>query len=550
MLTRLIIKNYALIKDLELQPSPALNVITGETGAGKSIMLGAVGLLLGNRADTKVLLNANEKCVAEAEFNIKPYHLQTLFADEDLDYDDTLIIRREININGKSRAFINDTPVTLDVLKSIGALLMDIHSQHETLQLSKQVYQLKLIDAFAHTTTQLDAYQKAWKDFLQSKSAYETLLAQSEKIKAEADFIRFQFEELDKANLQNGEQESIEKELKIAENAEEIKIKLNQALALLGQEEFSVLSGIATLKSILQNLSGYAANYSNLFTRMESVLIELDDLQHEIAKEESQVEFNENKTNELRERLSLIYQLLKKHRLNESSQLIDLHEELGKKNELADNLDDSLQQALHTMKTSEQVLMQKAELLSKARQSVFKEISKKIIALLKELGMPEATFDVQHHIEAPSAKGIDKVDFTFSANKGIAAMPMAAVASGGEFSRLMFSIKYVLAEKTALPTLIFDEIDNGVSGEIAIKLGRMMKDMADRHQVISISHLPQIAAKATAHYFVYKDSSDSKTVSRLRLLKESERVEEIAKMIAGDQPSAAAIKNAKELILS
>jgi DNA repair protein RecN (Recombination protein N) len=549
MLTRLIIKNYALIKDLELNPSPALNVITGETGAGKSIMLGALGLLLGNRADSKVLLNADEKCIAEAEFNIKPYQLQSLFADEDLDYDDALIIRREININGKSRAFINDTPVTLDVLKNIGAQLMDIHSQHETLQLSKQVYQLKLIDAFANTTVPLESYRAAWKNYQQAKNAYELLLNQSEQIKAEADFIRYQYEELDKVGLQKGEQESIEQELKIAENAEEIKIKLNQALALMGQEDFSVLSGINTLKSILQNLSTYSTNYNSLYTRMDSVLIELNDLQNEIAREEALVEFNESKANELRERLSLIYQLLKKHRLTDSSQLIALYDELGKKNQQAENMDESLLQAKQEMEKAGTALAQKAEVLSKARRAVFNEICKKIIGLLKELGMPEAEFKVQHQTEAAGPTGIDKVDFNFSANKGIAAMPMAAVASGGEFSRLMFSIKYVLAEKTALPTLIFDEIDNGVSGDIAIKLGRMMKDMSARHQVISISHLPQIAAKASAHYFVYKDSSDSKTVSRIRLLKENERVEEIAKMIAGDQPSAAALKNAKELIL-
>ncbi len=550
MLKRLFIQNYALIKDLELSPSPSLNVITGETGAGKSIMLGAVGLLLGNRADTKVLLNDKEKCIAEAEFDISAYQLKELFREEDLDHDDTLIVRREINTNGKSRAFVNDTPVTLDVLKKIGAHLMEIHSQHETLQLSKQIYQLKLIDAYANNSNLLNEYTLTWLNYQQCQLAYDDLLSQSEKIKAEADFVRFQFEELDKANLVTGEQEKLEQGLKVAEHAEEIKLKLNQALTLMGKEEFSITASMASLKSLLQSVAGYTDQYKNIFERIESVLIEVNDIQTEIEKAEAYIEFDEEKTNELRDRLSLIYQLLKKHRLNDISQLIELHEQLDSKNQQASNLDENLAAALEKLTQAKKELMQKALALSKSRKHVFNDISKNIIDLLTELGMPDANFKVVHQDSTPGPTGIDQLDFYFSANKGVAAMPMASVASGGEFSRLMFCIKYVLAEKTALPTIIFDEIDSGVSGEISIKLGRMMKDMAARHQVISISHLPQIAAKAVSHYFVFKDSSDKKTVSRIRLLNNDERVKEIAKMIAGDNPSPTAIKNAKELILS
>ncbi|HMP99407.1 MAG TPA: DNA repair protein RecN [Cyclobacteriaceae bacterium] len=550
MLSRLHIKNYALIKDLELHPAESLNVITGETGAGKSIMLGAVALLLGSRADTKVLLNENEKCVAEAEFNIKAYALEDLFAAEDLDYDDPLIIRREINPNGKSRAFVNDSPVTLDVLKKIGAVLMDIHSQHETLQLSKQVYQLKLIDAYAQNANLLKTYQSAWQNYQHDKQAYEKLLQQSEKIKAEADFIRFQFDELDKAELEEGEQVRIEAALQVAENAEEIKLKLSQVAVMLGQDEFSVISHLSQIKSALQSIAGYAEAYENIFKRIESSLIELNDIETEISKAEAQIDYNEAQTQALRERISLIYQLLKKHSLQNADELIQLREKLSEQTQQADNLDEHLENAKRKLLQSEKEVAAEAVVLSKARQKVFTELGKKIVALLYALGMPDASFKVVHQNIAPSPAGVDEIDFYFSANKGIAPAPMASVASGGEFSRLMFCIKYVLAEKTAMPTIIFDEIDTGVSGEIALKLGRMMKEMSGRHQVIAISHLPQIAAKAAAHYFVFKDSSDKQTISRIRQLDAQQHIEEIAKMIAGEKPSEAAIKNAKELILN
>lgn len=549
MLKRLTIRNYALIKELEMHPSGNLNVITGETGAGKSIMLGAVGLLLGNRADTKVLLNDHDKCVAEAEFDISAYALKDLIEAEDLDYDQTLILRREINTSGKSRAFINDTPVTLDVLKKIGARLVDVHSQHETLQLSTQLFQLNLIDAYANTEEQLKVYKQNWNNFQRLKKELKELEENGEKIKAEADFIRFQFEELDKAALNPGEQEQLEKDVKLAEHAEEIKLKLNQALDLLERGEFSAQGVLANLKSVLQSITTYSSDFQKLFERVESILIEARDIKQELESEEEQIDFNEEKTNEIRERLSLIYQLQKKHRVNHVEELINIRNELELKAQKADNLDEEINQLKIRLAASEKSLFQEAEKLSKLRTKVLPDISKKIQALLHELGMPQASFSVLHEAAAPGPLGKDYLDFTFSANKGVTPQPIANVASGGEFSRLMFCIKHVLANKTSMPTIIFDEIDSGVSGEIALKLGRLMKMMAQKHQVISISHLPQIAAKATTHYFVYKDNTDKQTVSRIKQLNEADRTLEIAKMIAGEQPSPAALESARELML-
>jgi len=548
MLKHLTIKNYALIKHLELDPSAHLNVITGETGAGKSIMLGAIGLLMGNRADTKVLWDEEEKCVTEGTFYIKDYKLKSFFKTEDLDYDDNAVIRREISPGGKSRAFINDTPVTLEVMKRLGNLLMDIHSQHETLQLGNQSFQLRLVDAYAENSTLVENYAVAWSEFQKAKRAYDTLRSEADTLRQEADYVRFQLEELLQANLEEGEQESLEAELKIAEHAEEIKTRFQQALDVLSRSEFASRQSLGEARGHLQAVTSYSTQYENLFMRLDSMIIELDDLLNEVEKEEESIDFDPARLDFVKERLSTLYRLSKKHRAQSITELLVLQENLRQKNDVTSNLDEALATALHNFETAEKTVKATGTKLTESRKKAFVPLCKQVVKLLQELGIPEANLTIDAQLTEPSPTGLDKIDILFSANKGMAPRALAQVASGGEFSRVMFSIKYVMAEKTAMPTLILDEIDSGISGEVAIKLGAMMKAMSAKHQIISISHLPQIAAKGDAHYFVYKDNSAAKTVSAIKLLAGDDRIEEIAKMIGGASPSKIARENARELL--
>jgi DNA repair protein RecN (Recombination protein N) len=548
MLKHLTIKNYALIRYLELEPSAHLNVITGETGAGKSIMLGAIGLLMGNRADTKVLWDENEKCVIEGTFNIKAYKLKSIFKSEDLDYDDQTVIRREISPGGKSRAFINDTPVTLEVMRKIGSLLMDIHSQHETLQLGNQFFQLQLIDAYAGNQNLREQYTEAWTIFQHAKKEFETLSSQAETLRQEADYTKFQLDELTKAGLEEDEQEKHESELKIMEHAEEIKTRFNSILQLLNHSDFAVRNSLADVRNQLQTISSYSGVYTSLYQRIESLRIELDDIANELEDEESKIEFDPQRAEWIKERLSLLYNLLKKHRAKDVSELLVLQQTLEQKAALTSNLDHELIRVKAAYQSAEEVVKKRAVQLSDTRSKAFTPLRKQLVKLLGELGIPDAALELENQLTEPTPSGIDKVDLLFSANKGIAPKALSQVASGGEFSRFMFCIKYVMAEKSAMPTLVLDEIDNGVSGEIAIKLGNMMKGMSNDHQLITISHLPQIAAKGDAHYFVFKDNSAKKTVSNIKLLSREERIEEIAKMIGGAKPSKVALENAQELL--
>lgn len=548
MLKHLTIKNYALIKHLEMDPSTHLNVITGETGAGKSIMLGAIGMLMGNRADTKVLWDEDEKCVVEGTFNIKDYKLKSFFKSEDLDYDDQTVIRREISSGGKSRAFINDTPVTLEVMRRLGALLMDIHSQHETLQLGNQFFQLQLIDAYAENNSLRDNYSDAWQAFIRAKKEFESLRDQAETLRQESDYTKFQLDEILKASLEENEQESHESSLKIMEHSEEIKHRFNSVLDLLNNSEFAVRNSLGEIRNQFQSIVGYASSYNSLFQRLESVRIELEDIGDEIEKEESKIEFDPERSEFLKERLSTIYRLLKKHRVNTVKELLDIQEELQKKSDLTSNLDGALADAKAKFDATHNEVKKLAAQLTDTRKKAFEPLRKQITKLLKELGIPDATLAIEWQQMEPGSTGADKIEILFSANKGISPRPLAQVASGGEFSRLMFCIKYVMAERTAMPTLVLDEIDNGISGEIAIKLGALMKTMSGNHQLITISHLPQIAAKGDSHYFVYKGNTSKKTVSNIKLLSTDERVEEIAKMIGGAKPSKVALENAQELL--
>lgn len=548
MLTQLLIRNYALIKSLDLTPHSGLNVITGETGAGKSIMLGAMGLLMGERADTKALWAEGEKCVAEAHFSTNPADLQEIFENQDLDVEASTVLRREISASGKSRAFINDTPVTLDVLRTISSRLMDIHSQHDTLALAHRGFQLSLIDSFAQNHQLRTRYAEHWAQLVAARQKYKEVTEQAERLKQESDYISFQLDELNKAALAEGEQEQLESDVKVLENAEEIKQRLHQSIALLSHTESSAQNTISEARGILQPLAQFSDMYRQLVHRMESLRIELADIVRELEHAEERVEFDPDKATEAQSRLSTIYQLQKKHRCHSVGDLLQLRDDLQAKANTIKNIDHEIAHAQQQLAACEWRVADSGAKLSQSRLTVFQPLTKKITVLLQELGMPDAQIKIEHEAVTPQASGCDNIDVLFSANKGMAPKPLVQVASGGEFARLMFAVKFVMAERTAMPTLVLDEIDTGVSGEIALRLGKLMQAMAKNHQVIAISHLPQIAARGQAHYLVYKSTEGKKAVSHLRLLTDEERVTEIAKMIGGDKPSASALANARELM--
>ncbi|RZS98741.1 DNA repair protein RecN [Cecembia calidifontis] len=548
MLKSLNISNYALIQELEMAPSAELNMITGETGAGKSIMLGAVGLLLGNRADTKALSDPENKCVVEGCFGIENYGLEDFFNQEDLDFDRECIIRREISPSGKSRAFINDTPVRLETLKELGKFLMDIHSQHDTLMLADGLYQLSLIDAYSNSQLEKTAYQQAYQSYLSAKRALEKRTQEALDLKKEADFNRFQLEELAALKLEAGEQSILESEQEILENAEEIKAKIQEILGQLQDEQFGAIRMLSLANQTAQQLSRLAHKFEPFSERIQSVLIELKDIAASIEDEDSEIEVDFDKLENVRERLSKIYHLQQKHGAESVEALISLEQQLAEKVFQVENLDEEIQKLQQLKSEAEKEMLSKGKVLSEKRKSSFGPFSRELEDLLRQLGMENAKIEMAHQSIPPSKEGLDQIDILFSANKGVTPQPLKQVASGGEFSRLIFAIKYIMADKMALPTLIFDEIDTGVSGEIALQMVKMMQEIARKHQVICISHLPQVAAKGDQHYFVFKDNSSHKTVSKIKLLTEEERVTEIAKMIAGANPSASAYESAKELL--
>lgn len=548
MLKRLTIRNYALIRSLEMEPAPDLNVITGETGAGKSIMLGAIGLLTGNRADTRVLWDTKQKCITEGIFDVRPYHLQDIFEKYELDYEDLAVIRREISPAGKSRAFVNDTPVTLDVMRHIGSLLLDIHSQHENLLPGQLAFQLKLIDAYAGNEKVRKVYADSWSAYQSSKRAYEALSRQAEQLRSEEDYVRFQLDELVSADFRVGEQETLEAEVKIMENAGEIQDKLQQAISILTQSEYAARSSLASARGLLNSIAAYGKPYHDLLKRVDSQVIELDDIASEMESLGEKIDFDPERAASVRERLDTLYRLQKKHHARDIAELIAIRDQFQHRADQVTSLDADLATAKEQLQAAIKSMHEAAASLSASRKKAFNPLMKEIGLLLKELGMPEAQLEVNYKETPPGESGVDHVDLLFSANKGIPPRPLAQVASGGEFSRLMLCIKYVLASRTAIPTLILDEIDSGVSGEVAIKLGTLMRKMSRDHQLITITHLPQIAAKGTAHYQVFKDNSADKTVSNIRLLSKEDRIREIAGMIGGAKPTATALAGARELV--
>ena len=548
MLKSLIIKNYALLEALEMRPSEALSIITGETGAGKSIMLGAIGLLLGNRADKKALYNEEQKCVIEGAFTINKFSLEPLFAEEDLDYDPICILRREVSPNGKSRAFINDTPVRLETMRGVGNLLVDIHSQHDSLLLGDNSYQLEIIDAFAGNEKERKLYRQSFQQYRRAASEYERLRAEADQLRREDDFNRFLLEELEKAKLVEGEHEQLEEQLQVMENAGNIQEQLGLVQSLLNGDEVGIDTLLNQAKQSLLKIARYSTKYDSFYQRLDSCLIELRDIQSEVEDEALLVDFDRDKVEATRDRLNNLYRLQQKHQVASTAELLAIQRSLDDKVNEVSNLDGELARLKTVRDVAQQEMLVEAARLTKSREEVAEKFSSQIADLLRNLGIPDAALRVERRPISPTESGADEIEILFSANKGIAPQELKRVASGGEFSRLMFCIKYVLAGKTSLPTIIFDEIDTGVSGEIAIKMVNMMKEMAKNHQVLAISHLPQVAAKGDVHYFVYKDNSSAKSVSRIRQLSENERVEEIAKMIGGNKPSTIAYENAKELL--
>jgi len=548
MLNKLTIQNYALIQSLEMNPAKGLNIITGETGAGKSIMLGAVGLLLGKRADTKVLLDVEKKCIIEGLFDVNAYNLKSFFNNEDLDYEIETSIRREITPSGKSRAFINDTPVTLDILKKLGQYLMDVHSQNETLQLGASTFQLNLIDAFAGTTEKVKDYSINYNDFKEKESHYQQLILEGDSLKKDADYNHFLLNELVELALEEEEQEPLEEELKVLENAEEIKQRLHEATETLNNAEVGIMERLQLVQILLNQLSGFSSNYEKLSAQFEQAHIELKELSRDIESEEGQVEVNFEKTEQVQQRLSSIYQLQKKHQVSSIKELLEIQGALEEKSFASSNLEEALEKAKKTAEVAEKKAQDFATQLSKKRLGSLDAFGQTIETLLSTLGMPDASIIAKANNKPLGSNGMDEITILFSANKGVVPQPLKQVASGGEFSRLMFCIKYLLADKTALPTIVFDEIDTGISGEIALKMGTMMQKMAQNHQVISISHLPQIAAKGDAHYYVYKDNSTDRAISSIKELTTEQSTEAIAKMIGGDTPSESAYVSARELM--
>jgi len=549
MLKALSIQNYALIDSLNIEIGPGFSIITGETGAGKSILLGALSLILGQRADTSVLRNTIEKCVVEGYFSIGEYQLQDFFAGNDLDYDEQTIIRREISPSGKSRAFINDTPVNLSLLKSLGENLIDIHSQHQNLVLSDNQFQLEVVDAFAGVKTELDSYSAAFKSFKKLTKQYNEFEEQASKNQADQDYFEFQFEQLDTARLQEGEQETLEEELKSLTHAEEIKTSLIHATQLLSSEGNSVLNMLKEVQTLISRITGVYNKAEGIENRVESAYIELKDLASETEFMGEQIDLDPQQLEVVNERLDLIYTLQQKHRVSSVEDLIQIRDELKQKLEEIVSYDDTLQKLSDQIKEEKGKLEKLAGILSEKRKEVIEEIESKVTRLLMQLGIPNARFKIRlTPVTEFLPHGKDELTFLFSANKQSELQDIIKVASGGEMSRLMLAIKSLIASSVALPTIIFDEIDAGVSGEVANKVGNIMKQMAQSMQVLNITHLPQIAGKGDHHFLVYKEDDETATHTYMKLLDPEERINEIAKMLSGEQLTDAALDNARELL--
>ena len=549
MLKQLHISNYALIDELNVSFESGFNVITGETGAGKSILLGALGFALGDRADTNVLYDKDKKCVVEAQFVLTDEALKPLFEANDLDFEAECFFRRELNPQKKSRAFINDTPVALQTMKEIGSQLVDIHSQHDSLLLTDADFQLKLLDEIAQNGEILVEYQTEYSNYNALKRKLNELKDVATKNNAENDYLKFQLDELDKANLKEGEYAEIEQTLSVMENAEEIKSLLVTANGLMDDSETAILGQVNELASTLSRLMHLLPDLDNLAERIENLKVELKDIAYDLRRKEDDTQFDEEQLQSLQERYDLLSRLMMKHRVKEFKELIALRNGLKEKVNTFENIDEAIAQAEKQLKDCEKRLSSLAKALHDKRCQAAKAFGEKVTALVRQLAMPFAQFQVSVEVQDSfGSKGSDAIRFLFSANKGIAVDDIRRVASGGELSRLMLSIKSAVSDYNYIPTLIFDEIDTGVSGEVAAKIGGIMRQMGHSLQLISITHLPQVASQAEHHYFIYKDNDGARTQSHICVLNSEERVTEIAKMLSNDKVTPEALRAAEVLL--
>ncbi len=549
MLQQLNINNYALIEHTELNLDKGLSVITGETGAGKSIMLGAIGLLLGQKADVQVLLDKEKKCVVEATFDISEYNLKPLFEEADMEYDDVTIIRREIQPSGKSRAFVNDTPATVSFLKEIGNKLIDIHSQHQNMLLSQSSFHLDVVDSMAKTDAERASYIDSYTQMRAKEKELKELKELNARQGKELDYDRFVLNELENAKLENpNELTELEKQQEIQDKAEDIKSALAFAIETFSADEIGVLSRLGDVERQLSHINTFLPEEDNITGRIESAHIDLDDLNSTLQNLLEKVDFDPEEQARVTERLNLLNSLTMKHSVKTLSELIALRDELRKKVASVDSFDEQLAELSSQLKTLTQETKERAEALTEKRKTVFDGITQYVEGQLQEMGMKNARFIVDHKVVDFTPQGQDEVHFLFAANKNGVPTDIAKVASGGEMSRVMLSIKSLLSRTKSLPTIIFDEIDTGVSGDVADKMGRIMNEMSQAMQVIAITHLPQVAARGHKHYRVYKEDTEDKTLSHIEMLDDETRVTEIAKMLSGAQVTEAALANAKELI--
>jgi DNA repair protein RecN (Recombination protein N) len=550
MIQRLSIKNYAIIEHLEMDFSEGLTIITGETGAGKSILLGALGLIMGKRADTKTLYEEDQKCVIEATFNIAKYDLQFFFQNEDLDHDNELIVRREISPSGKSRAFINDTPVKLKILQDLSAELIDLDQQFDTLDLNEVSFQLKMLDALADNKQLLQQYQKAYRQYQQDKRELASLEEQYQTAAKEAEFVAFQLNELTEAELEEGEQETLEEEQNRLNNAEGITKALSHAYTTLVEQEQSVISQLEEITIQMHPFRAVDSNLTKLNERLDSVTLELEDLSREFEGLAEDVEYNPQRIAEIQTRLDQIYRLQKKHFVNDLAGLLAIQTELEGQTASLEDLELGISRMKKSINQKEGELIELAKKLSERRKSVVKTFEIKVEERLALLAMEHARMEVSFQVLKDfGPSGWDEVRFLFAANKGSKLQEIKDVASGGELSRLALVTKSLVASAIPLPTLIFDEIDTGISGDVALKMGNILRTLSDEHQVVCITHSPQIASKADRHFFVYKKVKSDRTITKVKSLEPGEdRVQVIATMLSQDPPSDSALENARDLI--
>ena len=549
MLLHLSVENFILIPQLEISLHKGFTCITGETGAGKSILVGALSLILGQRADTSVLRDKTQKCIVEGSFLIEGYNLNPIFEANDLDFEPTSVFRREINVQGKSRAFINDTPVNLNVLKEIGERLVDVHSQHQTLELNDASFQLGMVDSYAGHPQTLISYRKLYSEYISLKAELEECIRKEKESVNEKEFLNFQFEELEQARLMPNEQSESEEELEILTHAEEIKTRTFSALGLINDNEINVTSLLSEIKQLLEQAARFSHQVKPLADRIDGSLIEIKDIANELMTFSEQVHFDAERIENLNKRLDFIYHLEQKHRVQSVAELLQIMNQLSDKLFAIGSLETQIATLTELVMKKETELLSVSSVLSKQRLSVINSIETEMHKTLEILGMPSAKFKIKlEQLAYFSPTGIDKITFLFSANKGGDIREIQKVASGGELSRLMLALKSLVLNRSLLPTILFDEIDTGVSGEIAGKVGAIMRKMSMHMQVIAITHLPQIAGKADSHLLAYKQDGVTSTVSSLRLLSDEDRVNEIARMLSDETITDSAKITARELL--